>query len=63
MYNKKRHTVRPGITGLAQIKGRTTLTHKEKLKYDDIYIDNISFKLDIEIFFKTIIYILKQIFF
>lgn len=62
IYNKKRHTVRPGITGLAQIKGRTTLTHKEKLKYDDIYIDNISFKLDIEIFFKTIIYILKQIF-
>ena len=60
MYNKKRHTVRPGITGLAQIKGRTTLTHKEKLKYDDIYIDNISFKLDIEIFFKTIISVIKK---
>ena len=61
-YSKLRHTVKPGLTGLSQISGRTTLTHRRKLELDDEYINNISFKLDFIIFFKTIIYIIKEIF-
>ena len=61
MYNEKRHSVRPGITGLAQVNGRTTLTHKEKLKYDDIYVNNVSFIMDLKIVLKTIKYVFKVI--
>lgn len=55
----KRYLVRPGITGLAQANGCRTLTHKEKLEYDVIYYDNLSFKNDAKIFFKTIFNIFK----
>ncbi|MCI6626827.1 MAG: sugar transferase [Tenericutes bacterium] len=61
MYNEKRHSVRPGITGLAQVNGRITLTHKEKLKYDDIYVNNVSFIMDLKIVLKTIKYVFKVI--
>ena len=61
MYNEKRHSVRPGITGLAQVNGRTTLTHKDKLKYDDIYVNNVSFIMDLKIVLKTIKYVFKVI--
>lgn len=61
-YSKIRHTVRPGLTGLSQVSGRVTLTHAKKLELDDEYVKNLSFKLDIKIFFKTIIYILSEIF-
>ena len=61
MYNKKRHSVRPGITGLAQVNGRITLTHKEKLKYDDIYVNNVSFIMDLKIVLKTIKYVFEVI--
>ena len=62
MYNKLRHTVRPGITGYAQANGRRFNSHEEKLKLDDYYVKNISFVLDIKIFFKTIIDLIKNIF-
>lgn len=61
-YSKIRHMVRPGLTGLSQVLGRTELTHRRKLEIDDEYVNNVSFILDIKIFFKTIIYILKEIF-
>lgn len=61
-YNKLRHTVRPGITGYAQIKGREIFTHKEKLECDDEYIKNISFILDFRVLIDTFIYIFKKIF-
>ncbi len=61
-YSKLRHTVRPGLTGLAQVNGRYTLTHKKKLELDDEYINKLNFILDLKIFFKTIIYIIKEIF-
>lgn len=54
----KRYLVRPGITGLAQVSGGRDITHKEKLKYDVIYYDNMSFKTDLIIFLKTIIKLL-----
>ncbi len=55
----KRYLVRPGMTGLAQTSGCRLLTHKDKLKYDVIYYDNLSFKTDLKIIVKTILSILK----
>jgi len=50
-----RHTVRPGITGLAQVSGRNALSWDDKLKLDVEYVNNLSFWLDINIIFKTVI--------
>lgn len=55
-----RHRVRPGITGLAQINGRNTLDWDKRLNYDVVYVNNISFRLDIEIILKTIINVIKR---
>ena len=55
-YNKKhqkRHLVKPGISGLAQINGRNSIDWKTKLDYDVYYVENRSFLLDINIFLKT----------
>ena len=57
--SKKRYLVRPGMTGLAQVSGGRGLTHKEKLKYDIIYYDNLSFKNDFIIILKTFVNIFK----
>lgn len=51
---KERHLVKPGITGWAQVNGRNQLSWKDKFEMDIWYVDNISFKLDAIIFFKTI---------
>ena len=56
LYSKeqlKRHEVKPGITGWAQVKGRNTITWKQKFEYDQWYIENQSFILDIKIVFLT----------
>jgi lipopolysaccharide/colanic/teichoic acid biosynthesis glycosyltransferase len=50
----RRHVVRPGITGWAQINGRNTLSWEERFEMDLWYVDNISFKLDVKILFLTI---------
>ena len=50
----RRHSLRPGITGWAQINGRNTLSWEEKFKYDVWYVDNRSFWLDIKILFFTV---------
>jgi len=50
----RRHEVRPGITGWAQVNGRNAITWKEKFEYDVWYVDNISFSLDVKIFFLTL---------
>jgi len=52
---KKRFSMKPGITGLAQIRGRTNLTWKERIEIDCYYVNNWSMILDVVIFFKTII--------
>jgi lipopolysaccharide/colanic/teichoic acid biosynthesis glycosyltransferase len=51
---KRRHTVRPGITGLAQVKGRNGLSWEERFYYDVIYTETMSFLLDLKIVFLTI---------
>lgn len=57
IYNKeqqRRHDVRPGLTGWAQINGRNTLTWTEKFELDLEYVDRVSFSFDLKIFFLTI---------
>lgn len=50
----RRHEVRPGITGWAQVNGRNAITHTKKFEYDVWYVDHLSLALDIKIIFKTI---------
>ncbi|GAB6162891.1 undecaprenyl phosphate N,N'-diacetylbacillosamine 1-phosphate transferase [Desulfothermus naphthae] len=57
---KKRHEVKPGITGLAQVMGRNALTWQEKFEYDIYYVENQSFWLDLKIIFLTILKVLKR---
>ncbi len=54
----KRHDVRPGITGWAQVNGRNTISWPQKFEYDVYYVENISFLLDMKIIFLT----LKKVF-
>jgi len=49
----RRHDVRPGLTGLAQVSGRNSISWQEKFAFDCNYVDNLSFSLDLKIFFKT----------
>lgn len=51
---RKRHTVRPGLTGLAQVRGRNAITWEEKLEWDLKYIEKISFFQDVRIILETI---------
>ena len=63
LYSKeqnKRHKVRPGITGLAQIKGRNAISWSERLEYDVNYVDNYSFRLDICILIRTFVVVFKR---
>ena len=63
LYNseqKKRHDVRPGITGWAQVNGRNTLNWNEKFALDVYYVDNLSFLLDLKIVALTVIKVFKK---
>ncbi|MCW1960901.1 sugar transferase [Chryseobacterium viscerum] len=56
LYNEnqaRRHEVRPGITGWAQVNGRNAISWNQKFDYDVWYVENISFTLDVKIFFLT----------
>ncbi len=57
---KRRHNVRPGITGLAQVNGRNAISWKRKFEYDVEYVDNLSFFLDVKIFFMTFLKVFKS---
>ena len=63
LYNeeqKRRHNVRPGLTGLAQVSGRNNLSWEEKFKDDVYYVDHISLWEDIKIILKTVGKVLKR---
>ena len=56
LYNaeqKRRHEVRPGITGWAQVNGRNAISWQKKFELDVWYVDNVSFKTDLKVFFTT----------
>jgi lipopolysaccharide/colanic/teichoic acid biosynthesis glycosyltransferase len=57
---KRRHNMRPGITGLAQVSGRNNLSWSEKIEYDVEYIDKFSLWFDIKILFKTVAVVFKK---
>lgn len=63
LYNeeqKKRHNIRPGLTGWAQVNGRNSLSWEEKFKLDVWYVENKSFLIDIKIIFMTIRKVLRR---
>lgn len=57
---KHRHDVRPGLTGLAQINGRNFVDWDHRLAWDCRYVKEISFRLDVEIIFRTAVQVLKR---
>ena len=59
-FQKQRHSVKSGISGLAQIKGRNNLSWKNRFRYDVFYAKNISLKLDLYIIFLTVWKVLKR---
>lgn len=56
----KRHRMKPGITGLTQVKGRNALTWEEKFQWDTWYIEHWSFGLDLRILLSTVVKVFKQ---
>jgi lipopolysaccharide/colanic/teichoic acid biosynthesis glycosyltransferase len=56
----RRHEVRPGITGLAQVNGRNALTWEEKFRLDVVYVDTWTFGLDLRILAKTVVAVLRR---
>jgi lipopolysaccharide/colanic/teichoic acid biosynthesis glycosyltransferase len=63
LYNdiqKKRHNVRPGITGWAQVNGRNTISWDDKFEYDTWYINHLSFWLDIKVMGMTIVKVFRS---
>ena len=55
-----RHSVRPGISGWAQVNGRNNLSWDEKLAMDVYYVENLSFFLDLKVIIKTVVNVIKQ---
>lgn len=63
LYNerqRKRHLVKPGISGWAQVNGRNAISWEQKFEYDVWYVENYSFLLDLKIFFMTFLKVFKS---
>jgi lipopolysaccharide/colanic/teichoic acid biosynthesis glycosyltransferase len=57
---RRRHDIRPGLTGYAQAYGRNSISWEEKFEKDVYYVDNVSFVLDIKVILKTVSVVLKR---
>ena len=57
---KKRHNLLPGLTGLAQVEGRNSISWDEKFHYDLKYVERVNFFLDVKIFLKSFIVVFNQ---
>ena len=57
---KIRHTVRPGITGLAQVRGRNSISWEEKFAFDILYVNKISLMFDLKIIMETVSKVIKK---
>ncbi|RAR70239.1 sugar transferase [Flavobacterium aciduliphilum] len=59
-FQKRRHEVKPGITGWTQVNGRNSIDWTQRFELDVWYVDNCSFLLDLKIIYKTIIKVIKR---
>ena len=59
-FQNRRHEVKPGITGWAQVNGRNAISWDKKFEYDVWYVDHCSFLVDVRILFKTILKVIKK---
>ena len=59
-FQRRRHEVRPGLSGLAQVNGRNTVSWEERFAYDVAYVDSITFLGDVKIVWRTVINVLKR---
>ena len=59
-HQRRRHLVRPGLTGYAQANGRNSLSWEEKFDLDVEYVDNVTFLMDVKIILKTVAIVLKR---
>jgi lipopolysaccharide/colanic/teichoic acid biosynthesis glycosyltransferase len=57
---KRRHEVRPGITGWAQVNGRNAISWPQKFAYDIWYVDHVSFGVDMKILWLTVLKVVKR---
>lgn len=63
LYNesqRRRHDVKPGLTGWAQVNGRNAITWEQRFEYDVYYVDHISFLMDLKILFQTVAVVLRH---
>ena len=59
-FQNRRHDVKPGITGWAQVNGRNAISWEKKFEYDVWYVEHISFILDLKILFRTMLKVIKS---
>ncbi|MBU2527247.1 MAG: sugar transferase [Bacteroidetes bacterium] len=59
-FQRRRHQVKPGITGWAQVNGRNAISWQQKFEYDVWYVDHLSFLVDLKILFKTFVKVFKR---
>ena len=59
-HQRRRHEVKPGLTGYAQVNGRNSVSWEEKFDMDVWYVDHVSLSLDLKILYLTVIKVLKR---